>query len=75
MLRVDNGREGLSLEQMRAFLQASDAVRFEGRNREAVYSWVNETPRFQLTHTFGLTVFNRTNQRAGFSLVQSSPYL
>lgn len=33
----------LSLEQIRAFLQASDAVGFEGRNREEVYGWVNRT--------------------------------
>jgi len=31
----------LSLEQIRAFLQASDAVRFEGGNREEIYGWVN----------------------------------
>ena len=31
----------MSLEQIRAFLQASDAVRFEGRNREEIYGWVN----------------------------------
>ena len=31
----------LSLEQIRAFLKASDAVGFEGRNREEVYGWVN----------------------------------
>lgn len=34
-------RQGLSLEQIRAFLRASDAVGFEGRNREEVYGWVN----------------------------------
>ena len=33
--------QGLSLEQIRAFLQASDEVAFEGRNREEVYGWVN----------------------------------
>jgi transposase InsO family protein len=31
----------LSLEQIRAFLEASDEVAFEGRNREEVYGWVN----------------------------------
>jgi hypothetical protein len=31
----------LSLEQIRAFLKASDAVGFEGRHREEVYGWVN----------------------------------
>ncbi len=31
----------LSLEQIRAFLEGSDAVGFEGRNRQEVYGWVN----------------------------------
>jgi len=35
--------QGLSLEQIRAFLEASDAVGFEGRNREEVYEWINRT--------------------------------
>lgn len=35
--------QGQSLEEIRAFLQASDAVGFEGRNREEVYGWVNRT--------------------------------
>lgn len=35
--------QGLSLEEIRAFLQASDGVGFEGRNREEVYGWVNRT--------------------------------
>jgi transposase InsO family protein len=39
--------EGLSLEQIRAFLEASDEVQFEGRNREEVYSWVEQTLRQQ----------------------------
>jgi transposase InsO family protein len=34
--------ERLSLEQIRAFLEASDAVEFKGRNREEVYDWVNQ---------------------------------
>ena len=34
--------ERLSLEQIRACLEASDEVRFEGRNREEVYSWVEQ---------------------------------
>ena len=33
--------QGLSLEQIRAFLEASDEVAFEGRNRGEVYGWVN----------------------------------
>ena len=39
--------EKLSLEQIQAFLTASDEVRFEGRNREEVYGWVNQTLRQQ----------------------------
>jgi transposase InsO family protein len=42
IVRVETG-QGLSLEQIRAFLQASDAVGFEARNREEVYGWVNRT--------------------------------
>ncbi len=39
--------ERLSLEQIRAFLEASDEVQFEGRNREEVYGWVEQTLRQQ----------------------------
>lgn len=39
--------EKLSLEQIRAFLEASDAVGFKGRNREEVYGWVNQLLRTQ----------------------------
>jgi hypothetical protein len=35
----------LSLEQMQAFLEASDGMGFEGRNREEVYGWVDQTLR------------------------------
>ena len=31
-----------SLEQMRAFLEGSGEVLFEGKNREEVYSWVSQ---------------------------------
>lgn len=34
--------ERLSLEQIRAFLAASDEVGFQGRNRAEVYGWVNQ---------------------------------
>ncbi len=37
----------LSLEQIRAFLEASDEVAFEGRNRQEVYGWVDQTLREQ----------------------------
>jgi transposase InsO family protein len=39
--------EKLSLEQIRAFLEGSHEVRFEGRNREEVYGWVDQTLRQQ----------------------------
>jgi transposase InsO family protein len=39
--------EKLNLEQIRAFLEASDEVGFKGRNREEVYGWVNQTLRAQ----------------------------
>jgi len=39
--------EKLSLEQIRAFLEASDEVGFKGRNREEIYGWVNQTLRQQ----------------------------
>ena len=39
--------EKWSLEQIRAFLEASDGVGFEGRQREEVYGWVNQTLRQQ----------------------------
>jgi hypothetical protein len=38
--------ERLSLEQIRAFLEASDEVEFEGRKREEVYGWVEQTLRY-----------------------------
>ncbi len=37
----------LSLEQIRAFLEASEPVGFEGRKREEVYGFVNQTLRQQ----------------------------
>lgn len=37
----------MSLEQIRAFLEASDEVQFEGRNRKEVYGWVEQTLRQQ----------------------------
>jgi transposase InsO family protein len=40
-------RERLSLEQIRAILEANNDLRFQGRNRGEVYSWVNETLRQQ----------------------------
>ncbi len=39
--------ERLSLEQIQVFLEASDGLGFQGRNRAEVYGWVNETLRQQ----------------------------
>ena len=39
--------ESLSLEEIRAFLEASEEVGFKGRNRDEVYLWVNQTLRGQ----------------------------
>src|SRR5690242_9949355 len=35
--------EGISLEQIRAFLEASEEVKFKARNKEDLYDWVNQT--------------------------------
>jgi hypothetical protein len=40
-------REKLSLEQIRAFLQASQEVRFEATLRQEMYEWVTRTLCFQ----------------------------
>jgi transposase InsO family protein len=37
--------EKMSLEQIRAFLEASDEVEFAGRNREEMYGWMNQMLR------------------------------
>ena len=39
--------EGLSLEQIQAFLNGSEEVGFEGQNRKEIYAWVNQTLRQQ----------------------------
>ena len=39
--------EKLNLEQIEAFLNASQAIRFEGENREQVYGWVEQVLRQQ----------------------------
>jgi hypothetical protein len=33
----------LSLEQIRAFLEASEEARFQAHNRRELYEWVNQT--------------------------------
>jgi transposase InsO family protein len=39
--------EKLSLEQIRAFVEASGGVRFQAHNRLELYEWVNQTLRLQ----------------------------
>ena len=39
--------EKLSLDQIEAFLNASEEIRFEGENREQVYGWVEQVLRLQ----------------------------
>ena len=33
----------MSLDQIRAYLQASEELRFVGKNRKEIYSWVGQT--------------------------------
>jgi hypothetical protein len=40
-------KEKLSLEQIRALVEASQEVEFAGLSREEVYGWVNQTLRQQ----------------------------
>lgn len=47
--------EGFSLEEIRAFLKASDELDFKAQNREEVYGWVNQTLRQQHYQDLGRT--------------------
>ena len=40
----------MNLEQIRAFMAASEEIRFEGRNREEIYNWVRQTAIEQQYH-------------------------
>jgi hypothetical protein len=40
----------MSLEQVRAFMAASEEMRFEGGNRKEIYNWVRETVTQQHYH-------------------------
>ena len=45
MLRIDHPRaraDKLSLEQIGAFLNASQEIRFEGETREQIYHWIEQ---------------------------------
>ena len=39
------GGDKLSLEQIRAFLEGSEEVRFEGHGRQEVYAWITRLLR------------------------------
>jgi hypothetical protein len=41
IVRLEANQE-LSLDEIRAFLDASEEIGFEGRNRQEVYGWVNQ---------------------------------
>jgi len=68
------GRMGL--EQIRAFLEASDGVVFKGRNRAEVYAWVNRTLREQdyqnLKRTERGLVRRYVEKMTGFSRAQTT---
>ena len=40
----------MNLEQIRAFMAASQEIRFEGRNRKEIYNWITETATEQQYH-------------------------
>jgi len=42
--------EKLSLDQIRAFLQASQSIRFEGESRSQVYHWIEQVLCLQQYH-------------------------
>jgi len=48
-------KQGLSLDEIRAFLKGSDEIHFEGQNREETYGWVNGTLRQQHYEGLGRT--------------------
>jgi transposase InsO family protein len=48
--------EKLSLEQIRAFLEASEEIQFEGKRREEVYDWISRLLRQQGYRTHGKVV-------------------
>src|ERR1700685_165609 len=43
----------MSLEQIRAFMKASEAIQFAGGNRKEIYNWVKQTVIEQQYHVQG----------------------
>lgn len=66
----------MSLEQIQAFLEASDGVGFQGRDRLEVYGWVDETLRrqaYQELHKAGRGLVRRYLEKmTGLSRAQTS---
>ena len=46
-------RKALSLEEIQAFMDASEEIEFEGKNRKEVYDWVRRTLVEQQYHVLG----------------------
>lgn len=46
-------RETWSLEQIRAFVEGSEEIRFEGQKRKEIYRWVEKTLVEQRDHSSG----------------------
>ena len=71
--------ERLSLEQIRAFLEASDGVGFKGRHQGEVYAWVNQTLqqiRYQDLKRSGRGLVRRyVSKMTGLSRAQSTRLL
>jgi transposase InsO family protein len=53
-IKVSN-KPGMSLDEIRAFLKASEAVHFEGEKKEDVYAWVSGCLREQIWTELGRT--------------------
>jgi transposase InsO family protein len=46
-------KNSMSLEQIRSFLEASEEIKFAGRNRKEIYGWVGQTLVGQQYHLLG----------------------
>ncbi|HEU0139051.1 MAG TPA: hypothetical protein VFQ79_05050 [Bryobacteraceae bacterium] len=53
-IRVHGG-QGLSLDEMGAFLQSSSELSFQGQSRQEIYGWVDQTLRQQHYERLGRT--------------------
>jgi transposase InsO family protein len=71
--------ERMSLEQIQAFVKASDEVEFKARNKEEMYDWVNQTLRelhFQQLKRSGKGLVRRyVSKMTGLSRAQANRLL